>query len=114
MENFVTFIHVVVALFMILVVLIQGGNQGGVGAAFGGGGGAGSAMSAAGSQSLLGKLTYGAAAIFMATSVTLTYMGADTSSGVGDKLQERAQEGAAAEMSTTEETKKEGESEESP
>ena len=37
MELFVGTVHVIVALFMILVVLVQGGNQGGIGAAFGGG-----------------------------------------------------------------------------
>ena len=37
METFVTIIHYIAALFLIVVVLVQGGNQGGIGAAFGGG-----------------------------------------------------------------------------
>ncbi len=66
-------VHIVVALFMILVVLVQGGNQGGVGAAFGGGNSSG-IFGATGATSLLGKLTYGAAAVFMLTSITLTVL----------------------------------------
>lgn len=66
-------VHIVVALFMILVVLVQGGNQGGVGAAFGGGNSSG-IFGATGATSLLGKLTYGAAGVFMLTSITLTVL----------------------------------------
>ena len=79
-------VHVLVALFMILVVLVQGGNQGGVGAAFGGGSSAG-VFGATGATSLLGKLTYGAAFIFMLTSISLTVMHAKTGDiGLKDKL----------------------------
>lgn len=72
-EILITTIHIFVALFMILVVLVQGGNQGGVGAAFGGGNSSG-VFGATGATTFLGKLTYGAAAIFMLTSITLTIM----------------------------------------
>lgn len=73
METLVTIVHITVALFMILVVLVQGGNQGGVGAAFGGGNSSG-VFGAGGATTLLGKLTYGAAGIFMLTSISLTVM----------------------------------------
>ena len=86
MEIFVTVLHVVVALFMILVVLVQGGNQGGVGAAFGGGNNQG-VFGAAGATSLLGKLTYVAACVFMVTTLTLTIlMGKGGDVGLSDKL----------------------------
>jgi preprotein translocase subunit SecG len=71
MQTFLTVIHVLVALFMILVVLVQGGNQGGVAAAFGGGNTSGF-FGASGASTFLGKLTYVAAAIFMITSISLT------------------------------------------
>lgn len=71
METLVTVVHVIVALFMILVVLVQGGNSGGVGAAFGGGNSQG-VFGATGATSFLGKLTYGAAFVFMVTSISLT------------------------------------------
>jgi preprotein translocase subunit SecG len=88
MEVFVTIIHVAVALFMILVVLVQGGNQGGVGAAFGGGNAQG-VFGASGATTFLGKLTYGAAFIFMVTTLTLTVMqGQGGNVGLKEKLQE--------------------------
>lgn len=73
METLVTIIHVAVALFMILVVLVQGGNAGGVGAAFGGGNSSG-LFGASGANTFLTRLTYGAAALFMFTSIGLTIM----------------------------------------
>ena len=63
METFMTVVHVLVAIFAILVVLVQGGNQGGVSAALGGGGNSTSAFGATGATSFFGKLTYAAAAI---------------------------------------------------
>ncbi len=86
LQILVEVVHVLVALFMILVVLVQGGNQGGVGAAFGGGSSAG-VFGATGATSLLGKLTYGAAFIFMLTSIWLTVMhGKGGDIGLKDKL----------------------------
>jgi len=86
MELVVTIIHVTVALFMILVVLVQGGNQGGISAAFGGGNSQG-VFGAAGATSLLGKLTYVAACIFMVTTISLTIlMGKGGNVGLTDKL----------------------------
>ena len=86
MELFVTIIHVTVALFMILVVLVQGGNQGGISAAFGGGNSQG-VFGAAGATSLLGKLTYVAALVFMVTTISLTIlMGKGGNVGLTDKL----------------------------
>ena len=73
MTLFVTIIHVLTALFMILVVLVQGGNSGGVGAAFGGGNSQG-VFGAGGATSFLGKLTYAVAAIFMVTSISLSVL----------------------------------------
>jgi preprotein translocase subunit SecG len=86
LETLITVIHVLVALFMVLVVLIQGGNQGGMSAAFGGGNSSG-VFGATGATSLLGKLTYGAAGVFMFTSITLTIMqGRGSDIGLKEKL----------------------------
>ncbi len=91
-EVLVQIVHVVVALFMILVVLVQGGNQGGVGAAFGGGNSSG-VFGATGATSLLGKLTYGAAFIFMLTSISLTVMqGKGGDIGLKEKLKQGSAE----------------------
>ncbi len=102
METLVTIIHFAVALFLILVVLVQGGNQGGMGAAFGGGNTQG-VFGAAGATSFLGKLTYGAAAIFMVTSITLAVMqGGGGDIGLKQKLQEGSQQMESLEKAPSE------------
>jgi preprotein translocase subunit SecG len=92
MVLFISIIHVLVALFMILVVLVQGGNQGGVGAAFGGGNTQG-VFGAGGATSFLGKLTYGAAAIFMISTLALVYLEGRTGNiGLSGKLRAQKQQ----------------------
>ena len=109
METFITIIHIVVALFMILVVLVQGGNQGGIGAALGGGNSQG-VFGAAGATSFLAKLTYWAAAIFMLTSISLTVMETDSSFIGGQSIREQIKaqaemKASSAEAKKVEETK---------
>ena len=87
MGTLVLTIHIFIALFLILVVLVQGGNSGGVGAAFGGGNSSG-VFGATGATSLLGKLTYGAAFVFMVTSISLTMMQSQVGkTGLGDRIE---------------------------
>ena len=74
MLTLVTTVHVTAALFIICIVLLQGGSSGGLGAGFGGGSGSSSMFGAAGPVSMLGKLTYVFAIIFMITSISLTIM----------------------------------------
>ena len=84
MELFVVVIHVVVCFLIILAVLLQGSNQDGMGAAFGGGNSS-STFGAAGSTSLLGKVTYVTATLFMVTSIWLTILqGASYTLGIDD------------------------------
>lgn len=83
METVLTIVHVLVALFLIGVVLLQAGKGGGMGAAFGGGGGQ-SAFGASSGLSFIGKVTAGAATIFMLTSMTLAYLASAPSSVVDD------------------------------
>jgi preprotein translocase subunit SecG len=95
-EILIEVVHVTVALFMILVVLVQGGNEGGAAAAFGGGSSSG-VFGATGATSLLGKLTYGAALIFMATSITLTVIqGKSGDIGLKERLKQQSGEQAPA------------------
>ncbi len=97
LETLVVIIHILVALFMILVVLIQGGNQGGVSAAFGGGNTQG-VFGAGGATTFLGKLTYAAAGIFMVTSISLTVLqGGGGKVGLSEKLQKQTEETKAGE-----------------
>ncbi len=95
MEILVVALHITVALFMILVVLVQGGNQGGVGAAFGGGNTQG-VFGATGATSFLGKLTYGAALIFMITSIALVMTKGGHEIGLKEKLEKQHTEEPAS------------------
>jgi preprotein translocase subunit SecG len=68
-----TIVHVLVCLFLILVVLAQQGKGQDLASAFGGAGSQ-TAFGARGTATLLSKITAGAAAIFMITSLTLSFL----------------------------------------
>ena len=72
MTLFVTVLHVLVCLILIVVVLLQRGKGAEIGAVFGGGGGS-TVFGARGAGNFLTRLTSGAAIIFMLTSLTLAY-----------------------------------------
>ncbi len=72
MTAFLIFLHVVVCIALIVIVLLQMGKGAEVGASFG----AGSSQTifgARGGGSFMGKVTAGAATIFMLTSLALAY-----------------------------------------
>ncbi len=77
MENVVLIIHLILALCLIGVVLLQRSEGGGLG--MGGGGGGGGVMSSRGAATALGKLTWGFAIAFIATSIGLTVIAAKNS-----------------------------------
>ncbi len=70
MNTILLIIHILVCLSLIGIVLIQGGKGAEVGAAFGAGA-SNTIFGASGGQSFLGKMTTGAAIIFMLTSLAL-------------------------------------------
>ncbi|BCR04858.1 hypothetical protein DESUT3_19270 [Desulfuromonas versatilis] len=72
MTTFLIILHILVCLALIAIVLVQGGKGAEMGASFGAGASQ-TVFGASGSQSFLGKLTTGAAIIFMLTSLTLAY-----------------------------------------
>ncbi|WP_020676224.1 preprotein translocase subunit SecG [Geopsychrobacter electrodiphilus] len=65
-------LHVVVCFALIIIVLLQMGKGAEVGASFGAGGSQ-TIFGAAGGASFMGKVTAGAAVIFMLTSLALAY-----------------------------------------
>ena len=85
MATFITIIHVLVALSLILVVLLQGGKGADMGAAFGGA--SQTIFGSSGAATFLGRLTAAAAVIFMITSLSLTVIGG---SRVGSVMPEGA------------------------
>jgi len=74
MSVVVTVLHVFVCIFLVAVVLLQQGKGAQVGAVFGGGGGA-TMFGGRGAGNFLTKLTAAAAAIYMLTSLSLSYLG---------------------------------------
>ena len=76
MQNVVLVVHLILALCLIGLVLLQRSEGGGLGMGGGGGGGVMSGRSAA---TALGKLTWGFAIAFIATSVIMTILAAQNS-----------------------------------
>lgn len=79
MENVILIIHLILALSLIGVVLLQRSEGGGLG--MGGGGGGGGLVSSRSAATALGKVTWGLAIAFICTSITLTIIAAQNSSG---------------------------------
>ena len=75
-----TILHVIVAVFLILVVLLQTGKRADLAGAFGGGGSQ-TAFGARGAATLLSRLTAWSAGIFMATSLILSLMASSAGGG---------------------------------
>lgn len=76
MEILVWTVHVVLAVILIVLVLLQHGKGADMGAAFGSGS-AGSLFGASGSANFLSRATSMVAALFFATSMSLTYFSAN-------------------------------------
>jgi preprotein translocase subunit SecG len=94
MTIFLTVLHVMVCLVLIVVVLLQRGKGAEIGAVFGGGAGS-TVFGSRGAGNFLTKLTTGAAIVFMLTSLTLAYFARE---GSEDTLfGEQQEEEAAAE-----------------
>ena len=68
-----TSLHVLIAVFLILIVLVQSGKGSDIGAAFGGGASQ-TVFGARGATTVLHKITSGLAVAFMATSLVLAVL----------------------------------------
>lgn len=77
MENVILIIHLLLALALIGVVLMQRSEGGGLGM----GGGGGGAMTGRAAATALGKVTWVLAIAFICTSITLTIIAAQKSTG---------------------------------
>lgn len=78
MLAFITTLHVLLSIFMILVILLQPGKDAGMGAALGGGA-ATSAFGGRGAATFLTKVTAACAVAFFVTSLGLSLVGLKTS-----------------------------------
>src|SRR5882724_11371423 len=91
MITFLTILHIVVCLFLILVVLLQAGKGGGMGIAFGGGGGSQTVFGSSGAGNFLTRLTAATAAIFLITSLGLAHFSSQQDSRRLQRLAEQKQ-----------------------
>lgn len=82
MHVFITIIHVIVSIVLILVVLLQAGKGASMGAAFGGS--SQTIFGSSGPGTFLGKMTTAVALIFMLTSLSLSYIAAHKGSSLLD------------------------------
>jgi preprotein translocase subunit SecG len=91
MTIFLTVLHVMVCLVLIVVVLLQRGKGAEIGAVFGGGAGS-TVFGSRGAGNFLTKLTTGAAVLFMLTSLSLAYFAQEGSESTlfDDSLEETA------------------------
>jgi preprotein translocase subunit SecG len=73
MTTFLTVLHVLVCVFMIIVILLQRGRGAEIGAVFGGGASS-TVFGSRGAGNFLTKLTTASAILFMVTSLALSYL----------------------------------------
>lgn len=79
MYTVIVILHVIVSITLILIILLQTGKGTDIGAVFGGGSSQ-TLFGSTGPTSFLGKLTAGAAIVFMLTSLFLAYFAGGRSS----------------------------------
>jgi len=70
-HTFITIVHIIVCILMVLVVLLQKGKGASMGAAFGGS--SQTIFGSSGPGTFLGKITTAVAVVFMLTSLYLAY-----------------------------------------
>lgn len=87
MTTILILIHVVVAVFLILVVMLQAGKGADLAGAFGGMGSQ-TAFGSRGTATLLSKLTTISAIVFMLTSLGLSIVSLQKKSIIGDEVEE--------------------------
>lgn len=90
MENIILVVHLILAICLIGAVLLQRSEGGGLGV---GGGSGGGVMSGRQAATAVGKMTWGFAIAFLATSITLTILAAQNSSS--DSVLDRINAGDA-------------------
>ena len=99
MTTFLTALHIMVCIVLILVVLLQRGKGSDIGAALGGGS-SNTVFGSRGAGNFLTKLTSACAVIFMCTSLSLSYLGTQAASVTifDDEVEENSLDGALQEF----------------
>lgn len=79
MNTFLSILHVLVCIFLVLFILVQQGKGGGMGAALGGGGASAQVFGGRGAGNFLTRSTAVLAALFMLNCVAIAYFTTDRS-----------------------------------
>ena len=90
MQILITILHVAACVILILVVLLQAGKGANMGAVFGGS--SQTIFGSSGPGTFLGKMTTVVAAVFMITSLALSYSATHKASSVMEKAVPQAQQ----------------------
>lgn len=90
MNIFITILHIVVCVVLVLVVLLQAGKGASMGAAFGGS--SQTVFGSSGPGTFLSKMTTIVAAIFMLTALSLSYFSVHKQPTLMDKAEPQAQQ----------------------
>lgn len=93
MNIIITILHIIVCVILILVVLLQAGKGANMGAAFGGS--SQTVFGSSGAGTFLGRMTTIVAAVFMLTSLTLSYFSVSKGSSIMDSVSRPAAKKAA-------------------
>jgi preprotein translocase subunit SecG len=91
LTTLILIIHIIVCIALILIVLLQTGKGADMGAVFGGAGSQ-TLFGNTGATTFLGKLTTGAAIIFMVTSLSLAYISKSNENSIVSDVKPTAQE----------------------
>lgn len=83
MHIFITILHIIVCVVLILTVLLQAGKGASMGAAFGGS--SQTIFGSSGPGTFLGKVTTAIAVVFMLTALSLSYFSSHKQPSVMDK-----------------------------
>ncbi len=97
--GFLTVVHILVALFLVVLVLMQKSKDQGVGAAFGGA--TTEAVFGAGTTTALVRMTIWCACIFLGCSLLLAVLHSRRDAGAGKSLMQRAIETTPAAPAST-------------
>jgi len=85
MTTFVTVVHIIIALLLILITFVQDSKSDSLGGAFGGGG-SNSLFGAVGATTFIQKMTWWLAGLFAVTSISLAYFSSQGSKSVLDSV----------------------------
>ena len=96
MVAFLTVIHALICIFLVISILLQSSKGGGLAGMFGGGGGMGNVFGGRGAASFLAKVTMWLGVVFAVTSITIALLSKGLTSGQTSMIQQVAEQEASS------------------